>query len=152
MVLFLVLEVPPSFFINAWLHTASVVHITHRPVELSRQVMAIPFIQANAALCFLVTSFCITLLASSNDLLFMLSNLDCRMQNSGGSQMLSGAMANDSANFNTQEIAKIQQKQRGNGVKRNGSLSSDYRLERVLKIHVVVVRNLATVIPVKTKV
>ena len=49
------------------------------------------------------------------------------MQNSGGSQMLSGAMANDSANFNTQEIAKIQQKQRGNGVKRNGSLSSDYR-------------------------
>lgn len=82
----------------------------------------------------------------------MLSNLDCRMQNSGGSQMLSGAMANDSANFNTQEIAKIQQKQRGNGVKRNGSLSSDYRLERVLEIHVVVVRNLATVIPVKTKV
>ena len=38
-------------------------------------------------------------------------------------------MAGDSAgNFNAQEIAKIQHKQRGGGgVKRNGSLSSDYR-------------------------
>ena len=40
-------------------------------------------------------------------------------------------MAGDSAgNFNAQEITKIQHKQRGSGgggVKRNGSLSSDFR-------------------------
>ena len=53
-------------------------------------------------------------------------------------------MAGDSAgNFNAQEITKIQHKQRGSGgggVKRNGSMSSDFRYFQL--IYNVVVRDI----------